>query len=88
MSRFIAALFIVALLGGCRTFDRKKIEAELWLIDTKDLGLYRNVEINGEPKEEFYSIPGNPKLMKRFACAIDTTRQNIYEYIEKSCTCQ
>ncbi len=87
MIKIILLLFVLAL-PSCRTFDRKKIEAELWLIDSKDLGLYRNVEIDGKPKEEFYYIAPNPKLMKRFACMIDTNRQKVYDYLEKSCTCQ
>ena len=45
MIKIILLLFVLAL-PSCRTFDRKKIEAELWLIDSKDLGLYRNVEIS------------------------------------------
>ena len=83
----VLILVSVLFLGGCRTFDRKNIEANLWLIDSKDVGIYRNVEIDGKPKEEFYYIQPNPKLMRRMACMIDTDRQKVYDYLEKSCTC-
>lgn len=88
MKHLILALSFM-FIAGCKSGEvRKNIEAELWLIDPSDSTLYRVVKKDGVEQEEFYSIPKNPKLMKRFACMIDTDRKKWLDVIEKSCTCQ
>jgi len=77
----IAAGFVtVGLLSGCRSSDRRKIEARLWLIDSEDSTIYRVInKPDGTQAEQYYSIPDNPDKMKEFACMLADDRKKLYD---------
>lgn len=82
---FVIMLALAIGIAGCKN-ERAKLQTEMWLIDPADSTLYRVInKPDGSQVEQFYSIPQNPKLMKRFGCYIDTDRKAAAEYVEQHC---